>query len=470
MAERRLVGVLVFAALSGATVSGFGNPLIPEVARTEQVSLEAATWVLTITLVVGAVLTPIVSRLGDGSRRRQVLVGALLAIGTGGLVAALVPTFAGLLVGRALQALGYALIPLTIAVARVHLAGDRLRRTLAWLSLSIAIGAGLANPLIGLAVLWSDYRVAFAASAGIAGLAALAVWRVLPPGPRTSPLGVDVAGAVLMALALGAGLLAVSRGETWGWTSPVVLGLAVAALLSGGAWVLVELRTGYPLVDVRLACSPNLLGVNVTALCTGAAVFGGMSLVYRVLQAPVTAPDGLGQPLLVAGLLMLPLSAGSLLAPALTRRLARFASPRSVLAGASVTIAVAFAFFAWTHTNVAQVAAVTFTAGVGIGVAYSVMPALIVAGAPPERTSSATGLNTVLRITGGAVGGAVIAALQAIWTPADADHPTSAGTATAALFAAGFCLLAATISLVLVRPTRGPQTSPTLPVTPVADA
>ncbi len=217
------------------------------------------------------------------------------------------------------------------------------------------------------------------------------------------------------------------------------------------AWAWVELGVQSPLVDVRLASSPQLLGVNVTALTTGAAVFGGMSVVYRLIQAPTHAPAGLGQPLLVAGLMMLPLSFGSLLAPGLCRRLERWLSDRLVLALASVTMAVAFAFFAWAHTSLVQIAVVTFVVGVGFGLAYSVMPAMIVATAPPERTSSASGLNTVLRITGGAIGGAVIAALLAASTPAGEDFPTESGIVVAALTAAALCVVAMLASLTFVR-------------------
>ena len=83
MAPRGLVPVLIFDALCGASVAGLGTPLIPEVARVERVSLEAATWVLTVTLIVGATVTPIVSRLGDGGHRRRVLVAALATIAFG---------------------------------------------------------------------------------------------------------------------------------------------------------------------------------------------------------------------------------------------------------------------------------------------------------------------------------------------------------------------------------------------------
>jgi MFS family permease len=449
--ERRLVRCLILGALCGAIVSGFGTPLIPEVARMHDVSLEAAQWVLTVTLVVGAITTPIVSRIGDGRRRRLVLVVTLAAVALGGLVAAALGTFPGLLAGRALQGLGYGLIPLTIGVAREYLVGTVLRRTLALLSISIAVGAGLANPLTGLFVRFLDYRAAFLFGAVLTAVAALVTLRVLPRSSAApARVGVDVPGALLLGGGLGAGLLAISRGGVWGWTSLTVLGLGAASVMLLALWATVELRAATPLVDLRLACSPSLLGVNLTALCTGAAVFGGMSLVYRVVQAPAWAPGGLGQSLFVAGLLMMPMSVGSLLAPSLTRWLSRLLSVRVVLAAGSALVAAAYLFFAAAHDALWQIAVVTFVAGIGIGVTYSVMPALIVARTPPARTASATGVNTVLRITGGAIGSALIAALQGAWTPSGEDFPLEIGYVVAALFAAGLCGVAALVSIALV--------------------
>ena len=105
---------LAFAALTGAVVAGLGSPIVLEVAGERGVSIEAAQWTLTITLLVGVVGTPVVSRLGDGHRTRPILVASLLVVGAGSVCAALVPTFPGLLAGRAMQGLGYAMVPLTV--------------------------------------------------------------------------------------------------------------------------------------------------------------------------------------------------------------------------------------------------------------------------------------------------------------------------------------------------------------------
>ena len=100
--------------------------------------------------LVGGLVTPIVSRVADGRHRKSALIGALATIAVGSLIGAAVPTYAGLLVARALHGLGYSLVALTVGIAREHLGGARLQRTMATLSTSLAAGVGLANPLVGL--------------------------------------------------------------------------------------------------------------------------------------------------------------------------------------------------------------------------------------------------------------------------------------------------------------------------------
>src|SRR4051794_15463176 len=66
---RRLVGVLVLAGMTVSVQSTLGTPLIPTIAAEQHVSLETGQWMLTLTLLVGVVATPLLGRLGDGARR-----------------------------------------------------------------------------------------------------------------------------------------------------------------------------------------------------------------------------------------------------------------------------------------------------------------------------------------------------------------------------------------------------------------
>ncbi len=443
---------LAFAALTGAVVAGLGSPIVLEVARERGVSIEAAQWTLTITLLVGVVGTPIVSRLGDGHRTRPVLVTSLLVVGAGSLCAAAVPTFAGLLGGRALQGLGYAMVPLTVAIARLHLRGPRLTRTLAVLSTSVAVGVGLGNPVMGFAVLVANYRLAFLVALVVSVAGAVWVWRVVPsaqaaPGPGVR---VDVGGAVLLGVGLGSSLLAVAKGQSWGWWSAPVLGLAAVGLLALAGWVCVELRVRSPLVDVRLACAHGVLGVNVSAILLGMSVFGGVAVMILLVERPTTDGLGLGYSVFVNGLLMVPMSVATLLSPPVSRWVIRHTGLRFVLPAGALAVAAAFAFFAVAHHSTWHIVVAMTLMGFGIGVAYAVMPALIVERTPRDRTASATGINQVLRLMGGAVGAAGAAAILAGHVPAGRLNPDESGYVLAAAAAVVAAVAAAIVAFVLV--------------------
>src|SRR4051812_3680275 len=87
--SRALVPVLIFVGTVVAVISSLGAPLIPAIAATMSTTLPTAQWALTVTLLVGAVATPVIGRLGDGPHRRTVVLVVLAVVTLGGLLAAL---------------------------------------------------------------------------------------------------------------------------------------------------------------------------------------------------------------------------------------------------------------------------------------------------------------------------------------------------------------------------------------------
>src|SRR6266568_2926062 len=142
---RLLAAVLVFLAVQSTAVASLGTPLLPTVQRVERVSLAASQWTLTITLLAGAVATPLMGRLGDGRLRRRTTVGAV-AVMLAGCVLSAVPLsaqpagFAVFLGGRALQGAGLGLVPLATAVARDDLPAARSRSAIAAIGVTTAAG------------------------------------------------------------------------------------------------------------------------------------------------------------------------------------------------------------------------------------------------------------------------------------------------------------------------------------------
>src|SRR5690242_29141 len=114
---------LILVGLIVAVLSSLGAPLIPSIAADSHVSLSTADWLLTITLLTGALSTPVLGKLSDGPHQKRVITFALTVVLAGSVLAALTSTFALLVVARGLQGLGLGLLPVTMAIARRHLPG-----------------------------------------------------------------------------------------------------------------------------------------------------------------------------------------------------------------------------------------------------------------------------------------------------------------------------------------------------------
>src|SRR4051812_39080678 len=124
---------LILLTTVTSVVSSLGAPLIPAIARDADVPVGAAQWSLTLTMLVGAVTTPVMGRVGSNRPRPAVLAG-LAIVATGPLLCALPLGFSCLLIGRALQGVGIALIPLAIAIARDGVPAGRMASTVGLLS------------------------------------------------------------------------------------------------------------------------------------------------------------------------------------------------------------------------------------------------------------------------------------------------------------------------------------------------
>jgi MFS family permease/AcrR family transcriptional regulator len=303
-----LVGTLVYSGLVVSLVGTLGTPLIPLIVRDQHVSFVAAQWMLTVTLLVGAVAGPTLGRLGDGPWRKGVLTGGLGAVLVGAAVAATATGFRQLLVGRALMGFGLGLMPLTFAIARDCLPRPMNLRVVAVLSVTVASGTGLGYPLTGTIADHVDYHYAFWLAA-LLGAVAIGLIAVAVPGAASRGAAgaarerqpFDVPGALLIGLALGAVLLGFSQATTWGWASPAVLGLFAGGVVLTAAWFAVERTSKAPLVELRYLTPVPVLVSNGAAVFMGFGLFGIVSLIIRLVETPLTAGYGFGGGVSLAG-------------------------------------------------------------------------------------------------------------------------------------------------------------------------
>ena len=441
----RLLPVLITIGLAVAMVSSVGAPMVPTVADEYDISLAAAQWSLTITLLAGAITAPMLGRLGDGGRRRDVLVGTLIGICCGSVVCAIPGPYWLLLCGRAMQGLGLGLMPMTMAVARDHLPPSESGRAIAALSITTATGVGVGYPLSGFLADVVGFHATHLVVAFIVSAVGYAAVRVVPSSAHLPPRRFDRAAAALLAGGVAAIVIASAESSAWGLTSLPILALVGAATLLLTLWARRELRTAHPLIELRTLRFAAVQVAQSGAVLAGAGMFFTMAVIIRYVQTPRSVDYGLGGSVLVAGLLLVPFSAASLavhrMLPVLFRRMpqAWLMSLGSFVAGVSMVV-----FTIW-RSSLWQLAVVSGIAGAGIAMVFAALPLLVVGVVAPHETGSTLGFNQVSRTVGGAIGSAGSGAILAAYT--SARFPTNRGYTVAGISAVAVWLLAILVSI-----------------------
>ncbi|GAA2041503.1 MFS transporter [Agromyces tropicus] len=388
------------------------------------------TWMLTSWLIAAAVATPLLGRAGDLVGRRRMYFLALGAVALGSVLAAFAPNLAVMLVARVLQGLGGAVFPLGFGLVRDAFPQARLAGAIGALSAVMAVGSGLGTVIAGPAAELIGWRGLFALPLVLAAVGLTVGFLGLERSTTRATGRINVLAAALLSGWLVALLLPLSAGNQWGWASPLVIGLFSLAALLATAWIAVELRSRTPLVDMRVMRLPAVWTTNVTALLTGAAMFGVWAYLPRLAETPNASGYGLGVDAGTAGLIMLPMlvamaSVGFVAGP--LSRILPFAAQLTIgafLSGAaSLSIAVL-------HGNAVVLAVAAGVLGLGTGLVTSSTPNLIVRSVPADQVGIATGMNANIRTIGGAIGTTVFAAaigatLGASGLPAESGYVTA---------------------------------------------
>ncbi|UMG91177.1 MFS transporter [Nocardioides sp. TF02-7] len=415
---------------------------MPQIAETHGVPISTAQWALTVTLIAGAVATPVLGRWGSGRLRRPVVLGGLATVFVGSVLSALPIGLGPLVAGRALQGVGLALFPLAIAVARDLWTGPVLVSRLALLSVTTVAGAGLGYPVT--AVVASGFGVAGAYWFGalLIGLTFALAFRHLPrstTGER--PQRVDLAGAALLSAGTVALLLAISQGDRAGWTSWPILGSAAAGVALLVAWVAWTAgparRRGHPLVDLRLAARRGVVGPNAVTFGIGLGMYGLLALVVILVQGDPHSDIGLGHDVAVVGLVLVPYALLSVSGNRLARVVAARWGPHLLLPTGCAVFASAMLLLAFVHHHLWQALLVMALGGLGSGFTFSSLPMLIVPHVPRAETGSALAFNQLLRYLGFSVGSAASVTLLDAYGGDDAAFRATALTLASVCLAAG---------------------------------
>lgn len=428
-------------------------PLLPQLMHRFDAPITAVTWVFTASLLAGAVATPLLTRFGDMYGKKRMVLLALVLLLAGSVLCAVSGSLPVLIAGRALQGVSASLIPLAIGMIRDAFPAERVTTAIGIVSATMGVGGSAGMIVTGLiaARTSSHHPVFWIAAALAAAVLVLVAVTARDVGGRAGGRP-DFAGAAVLALWLICLLLGISEGNAWGWTSGGVLGLFGAAAVLCAVWVVIELRVRAPLVRLNLLVGARSLSANVISALLGFSMFAAFTLIAGFVQAsPEEVGYGLDGSVLDVGLYMLPSTVTMLIFSAMAGRIAARIGPAYTLAAGSAFAGLCYAWLAVSNSHVYDMLAFSSIQGIGFGIAYAALGTLAVRHVPMDQSGIASGINSLVRTTGGSIAGAATASILAGRVIAGTGAPTlgayemcfwivAAGAAVAALIAVAHAL------------------------------
>ena len=431
------LAVLALAGLAYALLQSLVAPALPEIQHSLHASESGVTWVLTSYLLSASVATPLLGRLGDIHGKERVLIGVLVALAIGTVVSALATSLPVMVAGRVVQGAGGGIFPLAFGIIRDEFPRERVAGGIGLISAILGIGAGAGIVLAGVIVDNLSYHWLFWFPLVAVVVAIVATAMFVPESPIKAPARISWGAATLLSAGLAAVLLAVSEAATWGWASARTLVLVAAGLVVLTLWVRVELASSEPLVDMRIMRLPGVWTVNLAGFLLGFGMYGSFILLPQLVEQPESTGYGFGASVTAAGLYMLPSTLAMLLVGPMAGRLERrFGSKPPLVVGVVFAMA-SFILLAVAHDASADIYIASGLLGIGIGLAFAAMANLIVIAVPADQTGVATGVNTVMRTIGGALGSQIIASILTVNVVAASGLPAERGFTIAFWLAAG---------------------------------
>ena len=458
--RRRWIALILLCAAQFVVVldASIVNVALPSIGKDLNFSQDNLAWVVNAyTLVFGGFLL-LGGRMADLLGGRRVFMAGLVLFAIASLAGGLSQTEGQLIVARAVQGLGAAILsPAALAILTnlFKEGADRNRALGVWGA--VAGSGGAAGVLMG-GVLTDTLGWEWVLFVNVPiGIAAAAITPRLLPSDRieaTRKRTFDVAGAVSVTAGLSLLVYALVDANSAGWGSAQTVGLLGASVALIAAFIGIESRTREPLVPFRIFKTRTVTGANVVGVLIGMSLFSMFFFISLYMQ------QVLGYSPLKTGLAYLPLAITIIITAGVASQLATKVGYKPILIGGLLLVAAGLVLFSQVTVGGSYVGSVLFAsvlAGAGLGFAFVPVTIAAVSGVRPEESGLASGLINTSQQVGGALGLAILSAVAISRTDTVASTGASHATAltegfqSAFAVGAGFALLGALLAFLLIR-------------------
>jgi MFS family permease len=386
-------------------------------------------WITSAFLIVGSAVSPLFGRLGDSYGKKRMFLVALAFYTVGVGLAGFSPSIYFLIGARAVQGIGFAIIPLALAIIAETFPKERIATAQGVVSATFAIGAAMGLIVGAYIVQNAGWQWAFHSAFVLSIVLFVIIWRFLPRGSAGTRIHVDYETIFLLMAGISLVLLYLTEGPYVGWYSVYELAALVVGVLLTVGFFIAEARRKNPLIQLSLLRIRNVQVANGVGILSGIGMFMLFFAVVYYTRYP--APFGLGLDVLTAGLTMAPATVVMLVAgPGLGRLTARAGPKPTMFLGGVVAIA-GFALFVFNRATTFDVVlsmAVSLAGAIGVIIPIVNMISISL---PRENVATGLGLNTMLRNIGGAVGPVVATTIMNQYSIQPPGSPISFPTSTA---------------------------------------
>jgi EmrB/QacA subfamily drug resistance transporter len=408
-----ILAVLCLALLVVSLDNTILNVALPTLVSSLHATATQLQWVLDAYTLVFASMLLTAGSLGDKFGRRHALIGGLFVFGIFSALSAFTGSTSQLIATRAVMGLAGAFImPATLSIlTNVFPAGERARAIGIWAGVS---GLGVAiGPIAGGLLLrnfwWGSV---FLVNVPVVIVALVAARAVVPQSrnPHAPPL--DPLGTVLSIVGLVGVLFAIIEGPTRGWTSPEIIASLVVGLAVVTAFVVWELHSDHPMLNVRFFRNPRFSAASAAVALVFFALFGSLLLFTQYLQ------DVLGYNPLQAGIRVTPVALALMLASPAGAALVPRLGAKTLVAGGLLIVSGSLALMSRARVGTGFTAGYDLVVlsivllGVGMGLAMSPATDSIMGSIPPEEAGVGSAVNDTTREVGGALGVAVLGSIS----------------------------------------------------------
>ncbi len=440
------LGVTTIGAFMSLLDSTIVNIALPDILRDFNANLDNGQLVLTVYLLALALVIPLSGFLGERVGMKKLYIVTLALFTAGSALCGFAWNLPSLILFRAMQGLGGGMLqPLGQAIVFTLITPRERGYFMGLLGLPSLLAPILGPTIGGYLVEYSSWRMIFLINLPIGIINIALAWRLLKETPIREDARLDRLGLVLSAIAFPCVLIALSQGESVGWTSALILGPLAVGVVALGLFIRTEVRKPQPLLKVRLFANPMFSLAMLIIFVTQFALFGVQYLLPIFLQTAHSMSPA------ETGLVLLPSGFVSFIAMNAGGRLYNRLGPKPLsIAGMIVLLATTLLLSRISETtSPAVIAALASARGVGIGlcvIPVNTMAYNTVAQADMPRATAM--VNVLFRIFGSVATAILTAVIVASlgWHGAPAGSSFTNGTAPVHFmvraFSDGFLLMA----------------------------